>query len=161
MLYALHGALPGRPVGRPSDTTAASRVDQLVIEALQPFDVLQVGLAGQLLEHSGGATVRRVATLHDAISAMAQYEFDAIVLGLDVPDAWPTAAYEQIATLAGATPVLVHADVIGPMATIKQRQDRQQDVVLAAAKPAVMRRLTLSAILRSRALAEEPGARIG
>ena len=124
--------------------------------------LLQIGMTCRLLDNDYGAVVvRSVRSLDEAIGALAQYEFDAIVLGSTAVDAWPTAAYEQIARLAGATPVLVRADFIRPMTVIKRQHDRQQDIIVATAKTSVLGRLALTAILRHRALAEEPGAQIG
>jgi hypothetical protein len=137
-------------------------MDELVIEALQPLSILQIGVPGQLLNGNGrGVVVRKVRSLDEGVCALAQHEFDAIVLGADVVDAWPTAVYEQLAEVAGSTAVLVQTDFIGPMAGIKQRQNREQDVIVATAEPSLLRRLALAAILRRRALAEEPTTQIG
>jgi hypothetical protein len=136
-------------------------MDDLVIDALQPLSILQIGVPGQLLEGDcKGVVVRKVRSLDEAVCAVAEHEFDVIVLGSDV-DAWPTAAYEQLAEVAGSTAVLVKTDFVGPMAGIKQRQNREQDVIVATAEPSLLRRLALAAILRRRALAEEPATKIG
>ena len=37
------------------------------------------------------------------------------LLGSGIADAWPTAAYEQIADLAGRTPIVVQTEHVGPM----------------------------------------------
>ena len=149
-------------LGGQSDQRRASILDDRVIEALQPFSILQIGVPGQLLDSDcGGAAVRKVRSLGEAVCAVAQHEFDAIVLGSGVVDDWPTAAYEQMAELAGSTPVLVQTDFVGPMAGIKQQQSREQDVIVATAKASILSRLALTAILRSRALAEEPGTQTG
>ena len=162
MLCHVEGSIARRRVDGRSDPRRASILDDLVIEALQPLAILQIGFQGQVLDGGyGAAAVRKVGSLHDAVSAIAQHEFDAIVLGSGVADAWPTVAYEQIAKLAGATPVLVQADFVGPMAGIKQRQDREQDVIVATVKSSLLARLILAVVLRSRALAEEPGTQIG
>ena len=161
MLYHLDEAIARRQVGGRPEPRRASMFDDLVIEALQPVDILQIGMPGQLLERSLGAVVRRTGSLHEALSAMAEHEFDAILLGSGLADAWPTAAYERIAEVAGSRPVLVQVDAIWPMASIKQRQGREQDVIVATEKPSLLTRLILAAILRSRALAEEPGTQIG
>jgi hypothetical protein len=137
-------------------------LDHLVIEALQPVSILQIGMPGQLLNDDYEAvSVSNVNTLDEAIGAMACNEFDAIVLGSGIVDAWPAAAYEQIAGLAGSTPVLVQTDFVGPMAAIKQQQDRDQDIIVGTAKPSLLGRLALTAIMRNRALAEELGTQIG
>ena len=162
MLCHFDQSIARRRVDGRSDRRRASILDDLVIEALQPLDILQIGVQGQVLDdRCGAAAVRKVRSLSEAVSAIAQHEFDAIVLGSDVADAWPTAAYEQIARLAGPTSILVQADFVGPMTTIKQRQHREQDVVVATVSPSLLRRLALSAILRNRALTEKPGTQIG
>jgi hypothetical protein len=147
---------------RQSDRRRISILDDLVIDALQPLSILQIGVAGQLLDgDSRGVGVRKVRSLDEAACAIAQHKFDVIVLGSNVVDAWPTAAYERIAELAASTVVLVQTDFIGPMAGIKERHNREQDVIVANAGPSLLRRLALAAILRSRALAEEPATEIG
>ena len=161
MLCHFEGSIAKRGFGRQSVPQRALVLDDLVIEALQPLHLLQIGVPGQLLEGDYGAAVRKVKSLDDAIGALAQHDFDAIVLGSSVADAWPTAAYEQIATLAGSTPVLVQVDSVGPMAGIKQRHDRKQDLIVATDTPSLLGRLVLSVILQSRALAEVPGTQIG
>jgi hypothetical protein len=148
--------------GGRSDQRRTSISDDLMVDALQPLSILEIGVPGKLWNGDcGRVAVRRVRSLEEAICAVARYEFDAIVLRSDVVDAWPTAAYEQMAGLAGPMPVLVQTDFIGPMAGIKQRQNREQDVIVATAEPSLLRRLALAAILRSRALAEEPATQIG
>jgi hypothetical protein len=91
---------------------------------------------------------------------MTQHEFDAIVLGPSIADAWPTAAYEKIAELAGRTPVVVQTEHVTPMVSLKQRHDREEDIIVATTSPSLLTHLTLAAILRSRALAEGSGAQI-
>ena len=162
MLCHFDQSIARRRVDGRSDRRRASILDDLVIEALQPLDILQIGVQGQVLDDRyGAAAVRKVRSLSEAVRAIAQHEFDAIILGSGLPDAWPTATYERIAELAGSTPVLVQADFVGPMAGIKQRHDREQDVIVATVRPSLLGRLALSAILRSRALAEGPGTQIG
>ena len=162
MLYLIDGSRARESVRRRSLPPRALISDDLVLEALQPLDVLQIGCRGQVLESGGGdRAVRSLGSLHEAMTIIAQHEFDAIVLGSKIADAWPTAAYEQIAKLVGPTPVVVQTDFLGPMATIKQRHDREQDVIVARSKPPLLARLILAAILRRRALAEELGAQIG
>jgi hypothetical protein len=145
----------------PSALPRASILDDLLIETLRPVSLLQIGITWQLPDCEYGAVaVRNVRSLDEAIAALAQDEFDAIILGSALVDAWPTAAYEQITKLAGASPVLVQTDFIGPMADIKQQQDRERDIIVTNVKPSVLGRLALTAILRTRALAEEPGTQI-
>ena len=156
MLARAHDRIKRHGVGAQPKPWQASILDELVIRALQPLSILQIGVPGQLLEEWGELAVRKVRSLDEAVGAVVQHEFDAIVLGADVGDAWPTAAYERIAELAGPTPVVVQSGSVGPMARIKQQQIRERDIVVATAKPYVLGRLALTAILRSRALAEEP-----
>ena len=146
--------------GQPKAWRAAIR-DDLVIRALQPLRILQIGVPGQLLDKWGEVAVRKVRTLNEAVRAVVQQEFDAIVLGADAEDAWPTAAYERIAELAGPTPVVVQTGIVGPMACIKQQQIREGDIIVATAKPYLLGRLALTAILRRRALAQAPETEIG
>jgi hypothetical protein len=161
MLCHFEESIAKRRFGGQTVPQRALILDALVIEALQPLRILQIGVPGQLLDGDYGSAVRKVRSLDEAIGALAQHDFDAIVLGSSMADAWPTAAYDQIATLAGSTPVLVQADFVGPMAGIKQQHGREQDIIVANAIPALLGRLALSAILRSRALAEDPGMQIG
>ena len=161
MLCRTDRSIAGRRVDRRPDPRRASILDDLVIEALQPLAILQIAVQGQVFDTGyGAAAVRKVSLLDEALSAIARHEFDVIVLGSGLADVWPTAAYEQIAEVAGSTPVLVQADFVGPMARVKERQDREQDIVVATAKPSLLGRLILTAILRSRALAEEPGTQV-
>jgi DNA-binding NarL/FixJ family response regulator len=162
MLFHLDGSTPRGCVGERSCPRRAPILDDLVIEALRPLEVLQIGRRGQVLEGDcGAAAVRQARSLHEAVGILAEHEFDAIVLGAGLADAWPTAAYEQIAKLAGRTPVLVQTDYIGPLISLKQQQARDQDIVVSTANPSLLARLILAAVLRRRALAEEPGAQIG
>jgi hypothetical protein len=137
--------------------------DELLIKALQPLSILQIGTQQPLLDSGRRAVATTNArSLEHGLCLFDRHEFDAIVLGSDVADGWPTVAYERLAEMAGSTPVLVQADVIGPMAIIKQRHDRAQDVIVAATGgPSLLKRLILAAILRSRALAADPGTQIG
>jgi hypothetical protein len=158
----LYQSVVRRGVGGRCTPRRALIRDDLVIEALQPVSILQIGVPGQLLNDDYGAvSVSKVNSLDEAISAMACDEFDAIVFGSGIVDAWPTAAYEEIAGLAGSTPVLVQTGFVAPMAAIKQQQDRNQDIIVGTAKPSLLGRLALTAIMRNRALAEELGTPIG
>ena len=136
--------------------------DELLIKALQPLRILQIGTQQPLLDSGHRAVASASATLEHGLCLLDRHEFDAIVLGSDIADGWPAVAYERLAEVAGSMPVLVQADVIGPMAVIKQRHDRAQDVIVAAtAGPSLLERLILAAILRSRALAADPSTQTG
>jgi hypothetical protein len=52
--------------------------------------------------------------------------FDALPLGPDVADAWPTAAYERVTEMAGPIPIIVYTDSIEAMALIKRQQERRR-----------------------------------
>ena len=161
MLYSFEESTGGRSVDRRFEPRRASIHDDLVIEALQPLDVLQIGCRGEVLDGDcGTAAVRRSGSLQEAVRVIAQHEFDAVVLGSGIADAWPTAAYEQIADLAGRTPIVVQTGYLAPMASLKKRHVREQDVIVSTTKPSLLARLILAAILRSRALADDPGAQI-
>lgn len=149
-------------IGGKPDPRRVSITDDLVIQALQPLSILQIGVSEPLLESDRGeVSGPNIRSLDEAVGAIDQQEFDAIVLGSGAVDAWPTTAYEQIAGLAGSTPVVVQTDFVGPMASIKQQHLREQDIIVATAKSLLLGRLVLTAILRSRALAEEQGTQVG
>jgi hypothetical protein len=160
MLARAYDRIERHGVGAQAKPWRAPIVDQLVIRALQPLSILQIGVPGQLLEKWAELAVRKVRSLDEAVHALVQHEFDAIVLGADVRDAWPTAAYERIAELAGPTPVVVQSGSLVPMARIKQQQIREGDIIVATAKPYILGRLALIAILRSRVLAGEADTEI-
>jgi hypothetical protein len=137
--------------------------DELLIKALQPLSILQIGLQPQRLGGCRGqVTIREVGSLDQALGLLAADEFDAIILEPDLADAWPTAAYERIAEAAGSTPVVVKADPVEPMIMVKRRWDRAEDVIVSdAAPPLLLERIILAAVLRNRALAASPATQIG
>jgi hypothetical protein len=137
--------------------------DELLIKALQPLSILQIGLQPQRLGGGRGQlTVRKVRSLAQALGLLAEEEFDAIILEPDLADAWPTAAYERVAEAAGSTPVVVKADPVEPMIMVKRRWDRADDVIVSnAAPPLLLERIILAAVLRNRALAASPATQIG
>jgi DNA-binding NarL/FixJ family response regulator len=137
--------------------------DELLIKALQPLSILQIGLQPQRLGGCRGqVTIREVGSLDQALGLLAADEFDAIILEPDLADAWPTAAYERVAEAAGSTPVVVKADPVEPMIMVKRRWDRADDVIVSnAAPPLLLERIILAAVLRNRALAASPATQIG
>jgi hypothetical protein len=137
--------------------------DELLIKALQPLRILQIGLQPQRLGGGGGQlTVRKVRSLAQALGLLAEEEFDAIILEPDLADAWPTAAYERVVEVAGSTPVVVKADPVEPMIMVKRRWDRADDVIVSnAAPPLLLERIILAAVLRNRAIAASPATQIG
>jgi hypothetical protein len=137
--------------------------DELLIKALQPLSILQIGLQPQRLGGGRGQlTVRKVRSLAQALGLLAADEFDAIILEPDLADAWPTAAYERVVEAAGSTPVVVKADPVEPMIMVKRRWDRADDVIVSnAAPPLLLERIILAAVLLNRALAASPATQIG
>lgn len=145
------------------DVPKRSISDELLIRALQPLSLLQIGLHQQLFGGCRGqVVVRRVSSLEHALDLLAGEEFDAIIIGPDLVDEWPTSAYERLAETAGSTPVVVTADPAEPMLMVKRRQDRDDDVIVSAVAPTlVLERITLAAVLRNRALAASFNAQTG
>jgi DNA-binding NarL/FixJ family response regulator len=129
--------------------------DELLIRALQPFSLLQIGLRQQLFSgRRGEVVVRIVMSLEHAMALLVGEEFDVIVLGPELTDAWPTTAYERLAEAVGSTPVVVAADQAEPILMVRRRQDRANDEIISSATPTlVLERIILAAMLRNRALA--------
>ena len=59
MLCHFEGSIAKRGVGEQSVPRRALVLDDLVIEALQPFHILQIGVPGQLLDRGYGAGFAR------------------------------------------------------------------------------------------------------
>lgn len=129
--------------------------DELLIRALRPFSLLQIGLQQQLfLGCRGDVVVRIVRSLERALGLLAGEEFDAIILGPELTDAWPTTAYERLAEAAGSMPVIVAAGQEEPIVMVRQQQDRAHDEnISSAATSLVLERIVLAAVLRNRAFA--------
>lgn len=129
--------------------------DELLIRALRPFSLLQIGLQLQLFSGCrDDVVVRIVRSLEHALGLLAEEEFDAIILGPELTDAWPTTAYERLAEAAGSMPVVVAAGQEEPMLMVRQRQDRAHDEIISSVAPSlVLERIVLAAVLRNRAFA--------
>jgi hypothetical protein len=139
----------------------ASTSDELLIRALQPMSLLQIGMQHQLLGRCSGVATREARALDEISRLLEEEDFNAVVLGPDLADAWPTAAYERVAEVAGPIPIIVYTDSVEAMAMVKRRQERSEDVIVATdTKPRLLEHLLLAAILRNRALVASPGARI-
>ena len=153
--YRDHQWLGPPGVVRRPDAPHGSVADEFLIRALQPLSLLQIGLQQQLWGGCPGqVVVRRVRALEQAVRLLAEEEFDAIILGPDLSDAWPTSAYESLTEAADSIPVVVKADPVEPMIVAKQRQDRADDMIVSSAVPIrVLERITLAAVLRHRAIA--------
>ena len=129
--------------------------DELLIRALQPLSLLQIGMPQELFAGwRGQAVVRIVRSLEHALGLLAGEEFDAMILGPELTDAWPTTAYERLAEAAGSIPVVVAAGQEEPMLMVRQRQDRAHDEIISSVAPSlVLERIVLAAVLRNRAFA--------
>jgi DNA-binding NarL/FixJ family response regulator len=137
------------------DVRNGSVSDELLIRALQPLSLLQTGMPRQLFDGWRGQAVVHIArSLEHAVGLLAGGEFDAIILGPELTDAWPTTAYERLAEAAGSIPVVVAAGQEEPMLMARQRQDRACDEIISSAAPTlVLERIILAAVLRNRAFA--------
>jgi DNA-binding NarL/FixJ family response regulator len=136
--------------------------DEFVIRALQPFRLLQIGSRRRLFGSCHGeVAVRMVGPLEDALDLLPGEQFDLIVLGSELTDAWPTTAYETLAEVAGSTPIVVTADQAEPILMVRRRQDRANDEIVSSTAPILLlERIVLATVLRTRALAAL-GAEIG
>jgi hypothetical protein len=115
----------------------------------------------QVLGSCSGVATREAKAVDEISRLLEEEDFNAVVLGPDLADAWPTAAYERVAEVAGPIPIMVYTDSVKAMAVVKQRQERSEDVIVATdTKPRLLEHLLLAAILRNRALVASPGARI-
>jgi len=165
MMQALqdHQWLSRRSAAGRLEARNGSVSDELLIRALQPLSLLQIGMPQQLFDGwRGQAVVRIVRSLEHALGRLAGEDFDAIIIGPELTDAWPTTAYERLAEAAGSMPVVVAAGQEEPMLMVRQRQDRAHDEIISSAAPTlVLERITLAAVLRNRALAASFNAQIG
>ena len=127
----------------------------LLVKALGPFSLLQIGFQPQLFcERPAEVAARVVTTLRQALDLLASEEFDVIVLGRDITDAWPTTVYQSLAEAVRSTPVIVAADRADTMLMVRRRLERNQDEIISPAVPTIVLELiALAAVLRHRALA--------
>jgi DNA-binding NarL/FixJ family response regulator len=129
--------------------------DEFLIRALQRVSVLQIGLQQELFDGCRGeVAVRIVRSLEHALGLFAAEEFDVIILGPELTDAWPTTAYERLAEAVGGTPVVVAAEQAEPIQIVRRRQNRANDEIVSSPAPTVvLERIAFAAVLRYRALA--------
>lgn len=149
--------VPGR-LGVPNRSVS----DELLIRALEPLSLLQIGLQQELFRGCcGEVAVRIVRSLEHALGLLAEEEFDVVILGPGLTDAWPTTAYERLTEAVGGTPVVVAAEQAEPIQMVRRLQDRARDEIISSAAPTVvLERIALAAVLRNRTLAAL-GAPIG
>jgi hypothetical protein len=152
----------GASVAGQLEVPSGSVSDELLIRALRPVSLLQIGVQQELFSGCRGeVSVRIVRSLEHAFAMLAVEEFDVIILGPELTDAWPTTAYERLAGAVGCTPVVVAAEQAEPIQMVRRRQDRANDEIISSPAPTVvLERIALAAVLRNRALAAL-GAQIG
>ena len=134
------------------EVPSGSVSNELLIRALHPLSVLQIGLPRELFSGCRGeVSVRIVRSLKRALDLLAAEEFDVIILGPELPDAWPTTAYERLAEAVGCISFVVAADQGEPIEMVRRRQDRAHDEIISSAIPTVvLERIALAAVLRNR-----------
>lgn len=143
---------------------AGTRTTQLingddVISSTQPAEILIVNSADVIAEDLalGGRldcfVLYQVHTLEAAQRALAHRHYDAILVDLDLPDAWARDVYETLVGATEDTPIVVLAswstDPPGHLAELHRPfaiVPRERSV------PDLLRRLLISATLRKRAL---------
>jgi len=136
---------------------------EMLVGALQPLSILQVGGSKPLFPVANqGVALATRGLLRDALDTLSREHFDAIVLGSALQDAWSPTAYERVAEIAASTPIVAWTASVDQLVVLKTQQGRIQDVIVAAAvSQSIVEQLTLSAIIRSRALAAVSGLQTG
>jgi hypothetical protein len=145
----------GASVGARLNVPSGSVSNEFLIRALQPLSLLQIGLQQELFSGCRGeVAVRNVRSLEHALGLLAVEEFHVIILGPELTDAWPTAAYECLAAAVGSIPVVVAAELAEPMQMVSRRENRGHDEIIPSTAPTgVLEWIALAAVLRNRALA--------
>jgi DNA-binding NarL/FixJ family response regulator len=131
---------------------------ELLLRALHPLSLLQIGMPRQLFDGWRDQAVIHIGrSLEHALGLLAREEFDVIILGPELTDAWPTTAYERLAKAAESLPIVVAAGQEEPMLMVKQQQDRANDEIISSVAPGlVLEQIVLAAVLRNRAFAALP-----
>jgi hypothetical protein len=57
--------------------------------------------------------------LNEVLRLLEEEDFNAVVFGADVRDAWRTAAYERVAEVGGPIAIMVYTDSVEAMAMVK------------------------------------------
>jgi DNA-binding NarL/FixJ family response regulator len=142
---------------------AGTRITQLingddVISSAHPADILVINAVGATTtdfavgDQTDYFVLYRAFTLEDAIRALAGRHYDAILLDLELPDAWATDVYLTLLGATEDTPIVVLAswwtDPLGHLTELRPFAivPRERSV------PDLLRRLLISATLRKRAL---------
>jgi hypothetical protein len=135
---------------------------KMLVGALCPLSILQIGSGRLFRDPDEGVLVADEGSLGGALNILNDKDFDTIVLGRGLRDAWPPTAYERLAEIAGSTPIVAWTDSVEQLTRLKVQHGRMQDlIVAAAASSSVVEQLTLAATIRRRALAAEPGLQSG
>jgi hypothetical protein len=136
---------------------------EMLVGALCPLSILQIGSGKPLFRDADeGVLVADEGSLGGALNILNDKDFDAIVLGRGLRDAWPPTAYERLAEIAGSTPIVAWTDSVEQLTRLKVQHGRMQDLIVAtAASSSVVEQLTLAATIRRRALAAESGLQTG
>ena len=145
----------GASVAGQLEVPSGSVSDEFLIRALRPVSVLQIGLQQELFNGCRGEVfVRVVRALEHALALLAAEEFDVVILGPELTDAWPATAYERLIEAVGSTPVVVATEQVEPIQTARQRQYRAYDEIISSGAPTVvLERIALAAVLRNRTFA--------
>jgi DNA-binding NarL/FixJ family response regulator len=144
---------------------AGTRTTQLingddVISSTQPAEILVIYAAGATAadfavgDQADCFVLYRAFTLETAKHALAHRRYDAILVDLELPDAWATDAYETLLSSTEDTPIVVLASSwTDPLSHLAESHRPFAIVPRKKSVPELLRRLLISATLRKRALA--------
>jgi hypothetical protein len=136
---------------------------EVLVGALRPLRILQIGSGKRLFrEVNEGVVLADNGSLGDALDTLSREDFDVVVLGGGLRDAWSPAAYERLIEITGSTPIVAWTDSVEQLIRLKVQHGRAHDlIVAAAASSSIVEHLTLAATIRRRALATDPGLQTG
>jgi DNA-binding NarL/FixJ family response regulator len=144
--------------------SAGTRTSQLiagddVISSAQPAEILIIDSAGAsaaalAIERQADCFVLHEAhTLEAAQRALTRRRYDAILVDLELPDAWARDVYRTLLGSTGDIPVVVLANSsIDPLCHLRELHEPFAIVRGERSTPDLLRRLLISAALRKRAL---------
>jgi DNA-binding NarL/FixJ family response regulator len=144
--------------------SAGTRTSQLiagddVISSAQPAEILIIDSAGTsvaALAIEGQAdcfVLHEAHTLEAAQGALTRRRYDAILVDLELPDAWARDVYKTLLESTEDIPVVVLADSsIDPLCQLRELREPFAIVGRKRSAPDLLRRLLVSATLRKRAL---------
>jgi DNA-binding NarL/FixJ family response regulator len=130
-----------------------------VISSTQPAEILVINAAGATAadfavgDQADCFVLYRASTLEAAKRALARRHYDAILLDLELPDAWATDVYETLLRATEDTPIVVlTSSWTHPPSHLTEAHRPFAIVPTERTVPALLRRLLISATLRKRAL---------